>query len=255
MPEQESSKQVNREELARRLRKLEESYVRSERISIANSYASAFMHEINNPLEAITNLIYLAMREDSLDEVKRYLHDAQEQLIVLGSIAHSSLTFHKGQEHPKPINVRQIAESALKLHFYRLQRNGIRISTRYADNTGCTGIASELLQVISNLVLNATDALAQTQDAVLTIRVHRTPKNLRFSICDNGPGIPESVEKHIFEAHATGKVTGVGMGLWVSSRIVIKHGGSIRFRTRRAPQRCGTVFSFLLPLFHDATTG
>lgn len=254
MLDQECLAYVNYEELARRLRKLEETYMRCERLCITNSYAAAIMHEINNPLEAITNLVYLATQDESPDEVRRYLHLAQDQLIILGSIAHASLSFYRGQEHPKQINVMQVAESALKLHSYRLQRGGIRISTRYADNNECIGIASELLQVLSNLILNAADALAQTPNAVLTVRVHRTPKYLRLLVSDNGPGIPESLEQHIFEAHSTGKAMGVGMGLWISSRIIAKHGGSIRFRTRRASHRCGTVFSFMLPLSNVAVT-
>ena len=141
-----------------------------------------------------------------------------------------------------------IAESALKLHFGRLHQKSIRVSTEYCGNTGCRGIGSEILQVISNLILNAADALTDTSDAAVKVTVRRTKSLLQLSIQDNGPGVPAHLQDKLFEAHATGKKTGTGMGLWLSRRIVAKHGGTLCFRTCRDIGKNGTIFRMALPI-------
>jgi len=239
---------LTREELERRLLKLEGAYQECQRLSLSNDFAAAVMHEVNNPLEAITNLVYLAQDEiTSSEERQRYLNLVQEQLIVLASVARSSLAFYRGQDETRDINLMDIAESALKLHFRRLHQGSVKVSTEYCGNTSCSAIGSEILQVISNLILNAADALADTSEASLTITVRRTKSMLQLSIRDNGPGVPEHLEKSLFEAHATGKKTGTGMGLWLSRCIVTKHGGTLCFRTSRAAGKSGTLFRMALP--------
>ena len=110
---------------------LEERYARCERLSIANNFAAAVMHEVNNPLEAITNLVYLAQREEPGQPIKDYLEQIQEQMAMLTAVARSSLTFYRGQDQPRSLDLVHIAESALKLHGARLKAAGVQISTRY----------------------------------------------------------------------------------------------------------------------------
>lgn len=240
-------------EMKERIAWLEQDCIRRERLSVANDYAAAIMHEVNNPLEAISNLLYLARMEDPGPPVQEYLDQMQEQMAMLTAIARSSLTFYRGQEQPRDIDLVHIAQSALKLHGARLRSAGVRISTRYCDDAVFLGIASETLQILSNLILNAADALAATPEGELRISVHRTRNWLHFVICDNGPGIPEDLHKRLFEAHSTSKNLGMGMGLWLSRRLVTKHGGFIRCRSSRRSGKSGTVFSVTLPqpMRHD----
>lgn len=231
---------------------LEERYARCERLSIANNFAAAVMHEVNNPLEAITNLVYLAQREEPGQPIKDYLEQIQEQMAMLTAVARSSLTFYRGQDQPRNLDLVHIAESALKLHGARLKAAGVQISTRYCNDPGFLGIASEILQVLSNFILNAGDALSATPDGAIRISVHRTGSWLHFAISDNGPGIPERLKGRLFEAHSTSKSVGMGMGLWLSRRIATKHGGCIRYRTSSRPGKSGTVFSLTLPLAQAA---
>lgn len=236
--------------LRERLRRLEEAYQEAQRLSLSNDYAAAVMHEVNNPLEAITNLVYLAQHESNADEIGRYLGTVQEQLLVLAAITRSSLAFYKGQAESREINLMGIAESALKLHFNRLRKAKVRVQTEYCSDAECQGVASEILQVISNLILNAVDAMADTSNALLRVRINRTGDSLQISVTDNGPGIPIHMEHRLFEAHASGKKTGMGMGLWLSKKIAAKHGGTIRSRTSRKHGNSGTVFSMRLPASH-----
>lgn len=237
-----------RDVVAERLEKLEIAYQECQRHALANDFSAAVMHEVNNPLEAITNLVYLAQHSEAMPEVQGYLGHIQEQLQVLTNVAHSSLAFHKGQSEARELRLMEIAESALKLHFARLQRSNIRVETQYCEDSRFHGVGSEILQVVSNLVLNAADALSGTSDAMLRVQVHRTGNRLELVVEDNGPGVPSELEGKLFEAHATGKKTGTGMGLWVSERIARKHGGEITFRTDRNAGRSGTAFTVAFPV-------
>ena len=249
MPQDQRLASLTREELEGRLLKLEAAYQECQRLSVSNDFAAAVMHEVNNPLEAITNLVYLIQDEvTSSEERQRYLDQVQEQLLLLASVARSSLAFYRGQDEARDINLMDIAESAIKLHFRRLHQGHVKVSTEYCEDTACRAIGSEVLQVISNLILNAVDALADTPEAAIRISVRRTKSMLQLSVHDNGPGVPARLQASLFEAHATGKKRGTGMGLWLSRRIVTKHGGSISFRTSRAAGKSGTLFRVALPV-------
>jgi len=239
-------------EMKRHISWLEERYARCERLSIANNFAAAVMHEVNNPLEAINNLVYLAQMEEPSAPLKDYLEQIHEQMVMLTAIARSSLSFYRGQDTPRDLDLVHIAECALRLHSTRLKTAGVRVRTRYCSEPAFLGIASETLQVISNLILNAADALSATPNGEIRISVHRTRSWLHFAISDDGPGIPDDVRKRLFQAHSTSKNSGMGMGLWLSRRIVTQHGGCIRYRTSARPGKSGTVFSVTLPRLQAA---
>lgn len=184
--------------------------------------------------------------------VEAYLEQIQEQMSTLTAISRSSLSFYKGQTFPQKIGVTHIAKSAIKLHHGRLRGSAIHLDASHAGEAMSFGIASEILQVFSNLILNAADALTETQQPRISIRTRRTVRWNHFIIADNGPGIPEHVQARLFQAHATGKDSGMGMGLWLSRHIITKHGGHIRFKTCREPARCGTVLSVTLPIHASA---
>ena len=236
------------EEIESRLKATEEMLERSARLSAAHMYASAVMHEVNNPLEAITNLVYLLQTEDELPEKARaHVATLEEQLHILTQVTRTSLSFHRGQDEVKPVDLVTIAESALKLHVARIVKNNITVRRSFPDRAVCHGISGELLQVLSNLILNALDALPQGVDAALHVRVHRGRANICITVADNGTGIPEHVERDLFTPNVTGKQNGTGLGLWLSQKILQRHHGRIRVRTSRTVGKSGTVFRISLP--------
>ncbi len=236
------------EDMTNRVAILEEALQRCERLSVASRFASALMHEVNNPLEAIGNLVYIAkMDRKNPASVARCLELIEEQMAVLSSITRRTLSFHRDQVEPKDGDLVGIAEAALQLYASRLEKGMVTLHKRVPATAKATFVASEMLQVMSNLILNALDALPP-EGAHLSVRVHSGRKSLTITIADNGSGIPENIVPTLFQPFVTGKQTGTGLGLWLSQGIVKKHKGSIRFRTCRRPGRSGTVYRISLPV-------
>jgi len=240
------------EELALRLSKMEEVFHNCQRLSVANQFAASVMHEVNNPLEAITNLVYLTKHEHNPEQARSYLDTVEEQLMVLADITRASLSFYRDQATMKEVDLVKVAESALKVHFARLSRMGLEVCERHSDNAVCKGVASEILQVISNLILNSIESISDDQQGRLHVRVRRCSEAVHITVADNGSGIPAEIEAQLFEAHVTGKQTGTGLGLWGSKRILLKHGAMIKYRTSRTLGKSGTVFRIQLPLIEAA---
>jgi signal transduction histidine kinase len=106
---------------------------------------------------------------------------------------------------------------------------------------------TEILQVISNLILNALDALPR-EDGRLSLRVRTRGEAIQITLSDNGSGTPAHVAGRLFEPNMTTKTQGTGLGLWLSQRIIIKHNGTLHFRTSQKPGRNGTTFRITLPM-------
>ena len=230
-----------------RLRQAECALERSERLAVASRYASAVMHEVNNPLEAITNLVYLTkLQKTDPEQVLQNMLVIEEQLQTLGRVTSQALTFHREQPEAKDTDLVHIAESALKLHACKLAGQGVRVRRRFRGPAVARVYGSEILQVVSNLILNAIDVLPRGEGKIC-ICVKAYPQRVHLTVADNGPGVPEHFETKLFEPYVTSKVSGTGLGLWLSRRIVHKHSGSLRFRTSRRTHRSGTTFRLSLP--------
>jgi len=155
------------ERMEDRIKKLEEQLARaesalerSERLAVASRFASAIMHEVNNPLEAITNLVYLTkLQKDQPEQVFENMDVIEDQLKTLARVTHQALTFHREQQTAKEIDLVAIAESALKLHSDKLIRHSIAVKRRFRGPALATVFGSEILQVVSNLILNAVEVL------------------------------------------------------------------------------------------------
>ena len=237
------------QEIEDRLKATEKTLEHYAQLSVVNQYAAAVMHEVNGPLEAITNLVYLLEREDPLPaRAKERVTMLDEHLQLLIQIARSSLSFHRDQTEAKQVDLISVAESALALHVARISRKNIQVSKRYATHAICVGVSGELLQVISNLILNALDALPEgAAGASIHVRIHRGHRGVHLTIADNGPGVPAHIETSLFTPHVTTKRDGTGLGLWLSHRILRRHRATIRVRTSRTPGKSGTVFRISLP--------
>lgn len=238
-----ASEQILRE----RLNEVEKALERSERLAVASRYAAAMMHEVNNPLEAITNLVYLTkLQKGNPKQVFENMLVIEEQLKTLGRVTSQALRFHRDQAEAKQLDLVDIAESALRLHADKLTRHRICIDRQFRGPARALICGSELLQVLSNLILNAVDALPRGKGKI-SVRVKSSGQSVHILVSDNGEGIPDNFSSRLFEPYITSKISGTGLGLWLSKRIVLKHRGTLRFRTSQRTGRSGTSFRISLP--------
>lgn len=234
--------------LQERVDRAERALERCERVSIASRYASVVMHEVSNHLESITNLVYLTRLDAAIpDQVKGNLESIDEQLEIIGRVARQSLSFHRDQAEMKDVDLAEITRSVLKLHAAKILKHGVEIETHFVNTSIAHVFEGEIFQVISNLLLNALDAV-QPRNGRLSIRVRALRDSVHIVVSDNGQGIPNELVKTLFEPYTTSKHTGTGLGLWLSKRIVERHKGTIRFKTSRLAHRSGTSFCVSLPI-------
>lgn len=223
---------------------------RTEKLAVAGRLAASIAHEINNPLAAITNLLYLISTADDLDAVRKYNAIAQEELRRVSDIANQTLRFYRAPQPPELVNVAEVIDSALALFKSKLRGQSIAVSRDYAPGLTMTVSVGELRQVLVNLIANAIDAMPQGGHIHLRTReacdhVRRLP-GVRITVADDGKGIPVQVQSRIFQPFFTTKgTTGTGLGLWLTRDILERAGGYIRVRNHRSPH--GAVFSLWLP--------
>lgn len=215
---------------------------------IAGRFAGAIMHEVNNPLEALSNLVYLTKLDANQPaNVLKNMHIAEAQLKRLGEITRQTLSFYRDQSQTSTLDLVEIAESALRIHAHRITSRSIELRKNLPAKAEIEAVGGEILQVLSNFILNAIDALPE-KGAVLCFRVRTDAKRAHIIISDNGHGIHPSVRKTLFDPYVTSKKSGTGVGLWLSKSILDKHKGTIRFRSSREPGKSGTTFRVSLPV-------
>jgi len=215
--------------------------------AVAGQFAAVVMHEINGPLEAITNLNYLIQQDtNNADLVGKYSQLIEEQLVSLTQLSRQTLSFYRSQETREVVAMSTLAEAALRVHQKKIFAKQIRIRRSLPSDVTAEVNPGEMLQVISNLVSNAIDALPE--EGILQVRVKRCTQEVRIIVADNGSGIPDPVRARIFEPFFTTKrERGTGLGLAISKAIVEKHRGRIRTRSSTRTPRSGTIFRISLP--------
>lgn len=231
----------------------EEALRESEKLATAGRLAASIAHEINNPLEAVTNLIYLARRSPSIEEAEVHLGMADAELRRVALLTSQSLRFYKQSSAPQAVKGSDLLDSVLDVYNRRLE--GLRIQVQKRERT-CDSIVcfeSELRQVLSNLIRNAMDAM-RTRGGRLLIRTREATqwktdvKGILITIADTGTGMPHDVQDRIFDAfYSTKGNNGTGLGLWVSREIINRHRGELRVRSRTTPGASGTVFELFMP--------
>jgi PAS domain S-box-containing protein len=232
-------------------KRAEEALRRSEKLAAAGRLAATIAHEINNPLEAVTNLIYLLASNAALDPASRdYVTLAQSELSRVSQLTRQTLGFYRDNSRPEAIDIGQLLDAVLTIYDARLRSRDIQVEKRYGRGEGVQAVAGELRQVFSNLVANAIDALPDGGKLTLRIayRGLNGQRGVRVTVADNGVGIALEDRHNVFEPFfTTKKDVGTGLGLWVAQEIVGKHGGALRFRSRTGDGRSGTVFTVFLP--------
>jgi PAS domain S-box-containing protein len=242
-------------------KKAEAALIQSEKLAAVGRLASSISHEINNPLEAITNIFYLIERDSSLPpELKPLVHMAQSELSRVCQIATQTLRFHRQAVRATQVTAQQLVRAVLDLYQGRLSNTGITVDAHYSCSTPILCLENDIRQVLNNLIANAIDAMRQNggrllvraHDTVIYPEGHNTASSpiraVRITIADTGHGMTPEVRARIFEPFYTTKdLNGTGLGLWISSGIVARHKGRLTLRTSVHPVHHGTIFSLTLP--------
>ena len=222
----------------------EEALRRSEKLAVTGRLAASIAHEINNPLEAITNLLFLLRNFSDLPEAaQQYVAMAEYEVRRIAEITQQTLRFYRQPTQPARTALHELLDPVLSLYQSRLNALDIRVERDYDAEMTLFCFAGEIRQVFANLVGNAIDASSEGGRLLVRARRSRHWKNsaqagIRFAVADTGAGMEPEVREHIFEAFFTTKeVTGTGLGLWVSHEIILKHHGLVRVRSRAASSR------------------
>lgn len=230
----------------------EEVLRRTEKLAAAGRLAASIAHEINNPLEAITNCLYL-LEQGTLDEESRsYLLMAQRELDRVTHITTQTLRFYRQSTGPTRTDIADLMESVLVLYEARIRDHGIEVVRECADAPTIIALEGEIRQVLANLIGNAVDAMmGGPEPRRLVLRAHPCRSgsgvpSLAIVVADRGSGMSPATLRRIFEPFFSTKgITGTGLGLWVSREIITKHSAQIQVRSR---QGVGTVFRLVFPL-------
>ncbi len=230
----------------------EDALKRAEKLAAVGRMAASIAHEINNPLEAVTNLLYLMSSDPGLsEETKMFVHEAQHQLERVAHVATQTLRFHRQSTSPALIRIGELVDSVVTLYKGRVASGNIALYRRDRGPLELMCFANDLRQVLANLIGNAIDA---TRDGKIVIRTRRATdwrsgrQGVMITVADTGEGMSEHTRRKIFEPFFSTKGnTGTGLGLWVTMGIVEKHQGRIKVRSSQSPRHQGTVFAVFLP--------
>jgi len=231
----------------------EGALMRAEKLAAAGRLAASVAHEVNNPLEGLTNLIYIAVRSEDLSEIRHLLSQAENELGRIAHITRQSLGFYRETAIAAYFQPSAIVREVADFYASRAAAHGVAIIIKADANREVLGSAGELRQILSNLLANGLDACASGAVIRVEARSATDPRNpssigVRITVADTGQGIAAEHLANIFEPFfTTKKDTGTGLGLWVSRELVKKHGGTMHVRSRTSDPLCGTVFSIFLP--------
>jgi signal transduction histidine kinase len=233
-------------------KKLEAALHTTERLASVGRLAATVAHEINNPLEAVTNFIYLAKQQPELPEkIRRYLQRADQELARVAHIAQQTLGFYRDNSQPVVLAVSDAIDDVLVVYDRKAKHKELTVETAVAPGLTIYTLQGELKQVLSNLISNAIDA--SKEGGKIVVRAHAFNHlrsgfpGIRITVADNGVGISSENKSKVFAPFfTTKKEVGTGLGLWITKDLLQKKGAHIRFRSRDS-QPSGTVMSVYLP--------
>jgi signal transduction histidine kinase len=229
-------------------KKAEKALLQSEKLASVGRLASSIAHEINNPLESVTNLLYILVSRIEDEETRQFAITAQEELARVSHIATHTLRFHKQSSNKTDVDLGALAESVFALYRARLESSQIFTSIECSVDLRLFCYEGELRQVLVNLVSNAYDAMRS--GGRLTFRAHPSrdwksgQTGIRVLVADTGSGMDAETMGHLFEPfYSTKGIGGTGLGLWISKDLIAKNDGFISVHSSRRTGKTGTVFN------------
>jgi signal transduction histidine kinase len=245
----------NVQDLRAKLDVAAEALRKAEERAVAGQFALEMMHEIRNPLEALGYLIHLANQEDDLKAVREHLRQVNEQMATVYQVAAQTLGFARMSASPQEVDLIELAEAALRIHYRRITAQKIHLVRDFSKEISAEIYSGEILQVISNLLANALDALPE--GGTVSLRLRKRGAHVQLLVADNGRGMEPQHVARLFEPFFTTKENrGSGLGLALSKKIIDRHAGTISARSSTRPHRSGTTFKITLPTARtlEATT-
>jgi len=240
-------------------RRAEEAMLRAEKLAVAGRLAASVAHEINNPLEAVSNLLFLITLTDTTEQAKQHAQSALDQLMRVSMITQQTLKFHRQSGSPSTTRLSEVVATVKALFQARLAANEITVAIQMKTEQEVNCMPSEAQQIFANLMSNAIEATPRGGRMVVRLNPSRDWRDssihgMRVTFADSGTGVDRSTIKRMFEPFFTTKTeTGTGLGLWVVAQLVERHNGQICVYSRQRGGQSGTVFSVFLPLNQEST--
>jgi PAS domain S-box-containing protein len=238
-------------------RRIEQLLVQSEKLAATGRMAATIAHEINNPLEAVTNLIFLARQHSGTSgKAQQYLLTAEEELERVSQIARQTLGYYRDTGSPVEIHLHELIENLLIVYNSKLLSSGISVNTRFNDLQKILVSRGEMLQVFANVIANAIDAMRQGGLLQISLRkvIGTKADGIQTVIQDNGTGIEQKYMEKIFEPFFTTKGDlGTGIGLWVARQLVDRRGGQITVASSTEQRSSGTTVTIFIPFATPAS--
>jgi len=231
----------------------EDAMLRAEKLAIAGRLAASVAHEINNPLEAVSNLLFLITISETASTAQEHAREAMDQLMRVSMITQQTLKFHRQTGAPRLTSLSEVLNSVLSMFRGKLRAADIAVDFVAEREAEVSCMPNEAQQIFANLISNSIDAMSR--GGRLTIRLQPSldwrdykTEGMRVSFCDSGTGMDRATIPHVFEPFFTTKTdTGTGLGMWVVAQLVDRHRGQVRVWSTQRPGRSGTVFSVFLP--------
>lgn len=232
----------------------EEAMLRTEKLAVAGRMAASVAHEINNPLEAVENLLYLISTAETTETSQSYARIALDELTRISLVTQQTLKFHRQSGAPALTKLSEVVSVVLALFAPKLRTSGIATEIRVTDEEGVECMPSETHHIFANLVSNAIDAMPRGGRLVIRVRPScdwRDGKThgMRVTMADTGMGMNLATMRRSFEPFFTTKTeTGTGLGLWVVAQLTERRHGDVRVRSAQRAGASGTAFSVFLPI-------
>jgi len=247
-------------------RRTQDALIANEKLAVAGRLAATIAHEIHNPLDSVSNLLYLLRNGCSEEESKQFMEMAGQELARVTQISRAMLGLYRESKAPVAVNLKEMLEETLLLMEHRFAELHVTVHSDFPEPVKVDAFPAELRQVFTNLITNAAEAAGTRGEVRVGLSAvqaatgsdgHKVTQGARVTITDNGPGIPEEVRRHLFQPFFTTKgERGTGLGLWVSQGIINKHGGNIAVDSDTGESTHHTVVTVFLntkPVIATAT--
>jgi len=232
-------------------KRVEQLLIQSEKLAATGRMAAAIAHEINNPLESLINVIYLARQHSAPDSrVTQLLLTAEQELERVSHIARQTLGYYKDTGAPTDVLIHELIQNVLTVYNSKMMSSDIAVDSRFNDMQKISVSKGEMLQVFSNVIANAIDSMKQGGVLTITTRnlLSSSQDGIEIVIRDTGIGIEPNNLPRVFEPFFTTKgILGTGIGLWVAKQLIARRGGQISITSSTTPKNSGTTVTIFIP--------